>query len=231
MWIGKFLKPIGMIWMALNVVDDLSLVMRVLKLGTVLIPGMSHLSPHMMCDVCEDVMADLMKGSEGLEQLPCGATCFKFPPCVNMCEKIKQSAGNSTHFPCIAAGYCSAEGEIEADIECTVAPVLRCVPARYCQRKMNGLKMSCSLKPGMGRWVGMANAAGAQATALAGGLTSQKRCGEEGAGPYCIAEAQGLGKVAEALGHVLSLVYGGYQTVAAIETPGGDDDVQWLTFW
>jgi hypothetical protein len=225
------LKAIGSVWMALNVVDDLSLMMRFLKLGSVLIPGMSHLSPNMMCDVCGDVMGDLMKGTEGLEQLPCGAVCLKFPPCVSMCEKIKEGAGNSTQFPCVAAGYCSADDTMETDIECTVAPMLRCAPARYCQRKRDGMKMSCVLKPGMGRWVGMANAASAQASAMASGLTSQKRCGEEGAGPYCIAEARGLGKVAEAAGHVLSLFLGGFETVRAIETPGGDDDVQWLTFW
>ena len=37
--------------------------------------------------------------------------------------------------------------------------------------------------------------------------------------------------IAEALGHALALLYGGFETVRSIETPGGDDDRQWLIFW
>ena len=59
-----------------------------------------------MCSLCDDVMGDLLKGSEGLDALPCKYACLGIPACVRMCENIKSSATNATGFPCIAAGYC-----------------------------------------------------------------------------------------------------------------------------
>lgn len=73
--------------------------------------------------------------------------------------------------------------------------------------------------------------AGRHTAAIAAGLIEQKRCGEPGAGPYCIAEPSGFSKVFHFLSLLVSLVYGGYKSIIAIETPGGDDDQQWLTFW
>jgi len=70
-----------------------------------------------------------------------------------------------------------------------------------------------------------------EAGALVQGLVSQPHCGEEGAGPYCIAKPRGSGALAEILGFALSILYGGYRSVVALESPGGDDDQQWLTFW
>ena len=65
-------KPIVVIWAGLNAIDDLSLLFRFARLGSVLVPGLSSLQPHMMCDVCDDVMGDLLKGSDGLQALPYG---------------------------------------------------------------------------------------------------------------------------------------------------------------
>lgn len=67
--------------------------------------------------------------------------------------------------------------------------------------------------------------------AMATGLLHQKRCGEPDAGPYCIAESSGFGRVAEFLAWFLPILYGVYASTIAIESPGGDDDQQWLTFW
>ena len=194
------------------------------------IPGGSRAD---LCDVCDDVMGDLLKGTEGLEALPCNWACLRVPPCVQMCEKVKAASVNSTHYPCIAAGYCDAvaEGEIDSVAECSVGPFFRCTPSRYCQRKRKGFRFSCDLRPGIGRWIGMRNAVGTHAAALADGLFSQPHCGEPGAGPYCIATPTGIGAVAEGIGHILSVIYGGWKTIASIESPGGDDDRQWLTFW
>ena len=67
-------KPIVVIWAGLNAIDDLSLLFRFARLGSVLVPGLSSLQPHMMCDVCDDVMGDLLKGPDGHEALPRGAS-------------------------------------------------------------------------------------------------------------------------------------------------------------
>lgn len=215
----------------LAVVDDLGLVFRMARLGQVLLPGGS--SRTELCDVCDDVMGDLLKGSDGLGAVPCSWACLKIPSCVKMCESVKSASGNSTKFPCIAAGYCDPVDEdmADADVECSVGAFFSCQPQRYCKRKRSGLRFSCHLRPGIGRWVGMKNAVGSHASALADGLLSQPRCGEVGAGPYCIATPRGFGAAAEAIGHFISIAVGGLKTVAAIESPGGDDDRQWLTFW
>ena len=219
-----------LIWAGLNAIDDVAMLFKFGRLAAVVIPGGRDSD---LCDLCDDVMGDLMKGAEGLDAIPCNWACLRIGPCVKMCEAVKGASQNSTHFPCIAAGYCDAleEGEMDADVECSVGPLFSCQPARYCKRHRKGLRFSCELRPGIGRWIGLQNAATAHAGAIASGLLSQPRCGEEGAGPYCIASPTGMGAVAEAIGHVLSLAYGGLATVSSIETPGGDDDRQWLTFW
>ena len=222
-------KPVVVVWAGLNALDDLSVLMRLARLGSIVLPGTDKSD---MCDVCDDVMGDILTMG-GIDAIPCRLACLRIPQCVQMCENIKEVSANSSKFPCIAAGYCDAieEGTVDSDIECSVAPILRCVPNRYCKAVRKGFRMSCELKPGIGRWVGMKNAVGNHAAAIADGLLAQPHCGEEGAGPYCIAQPTGMGVFAELLGHVLSLVYGGIQTVISIETPGGDDDRQWLTFW
>ena len=224
------LKPIIYIWATMNAVDDLTILIRVFRLGTMMLPGHGKSG---QCAMCDDVMGDLLRGSEGLEAIPCNWACLRVPRCVQMCEGIKRAGQNSTHYPCIAAGYCDAvdEGEVEVEGHCVTGAFFSCQPSHHCIRKRRGIKFSCELRPGIGRWVGMKNAVGQHAGALADGLLSQPHCGEPGASKYCIATPTGLGAVAEGIGHILSVVYGGWKTIASIESPGGDDDRQWLTFW
>eukprot|EP00966_Prymnesium_polylepis_P186354 4319487-Prymnesium_polylepis.2 len=231
MWIG-FLRPILALWAGLNLVDDFGVVMRFARLVTATFPGM-HRDRFFLCNVCDDVMDDMLKGGDGLRSVPCAWACLRIPQCMRMCETLKGMTQNSSHFPCIAAGYCDAvaEGEMDAAVECSVAPMLRCVPERLCKRERRGARFACVLKPGYGRWVGLANTVSKNTAAFAAALLQQPHCNEPDAGPFCIATPAGLGWLAEMLGHVLTLGYGSVATVRAIETPGGDDDRQWLTFW
>ena len=218
------------IWAGLNAVDDLSVLFRLGRLGLALLPGSASLST--MCDICDDVMVDLLKGAEGLQSLPCSWACLKVPECVAMCTNVKEFSQNSSRFPCLAAGYCEDSSKADWDEQCHMAPIFRCVPSRLCARRRNGFRFSCVLKPGYGRWMGMQQAVSDNFGALAAALWDQPRCGEPGAHPtYCIAKPRGLGAVADSAGKVLSLGYGMLSTVHALETPGGDDDRQWLTFW
>ena len=201
------------LWAGLNAVDDLTMLFRVVRLGAVLVPGNGQAN---LCDVCDDVMGDLLKGTDGLEALPCQWACLGVPKCMRMCERVKAASLNSTHYPCVAAGYC-VDGEIDSVDECTVGPFFTCNPSRYCVRKRKGFRVSCELRPGIGRWIGMRNAVGTHAAALTEGLWKQPHCGEPGAGPYCIAEPKGVGALAEGVGHVLSVVYGGWSTIVSIE--------------
>ena len=160
-------KPVVVLWAGLNAIDDLSMLLRVGRLAAVLLPGGDKTD---MCDVCDDVMGDLLSGSDGLEALPCKYACLGIGGCIDMCEKVKASSANATNFPCVAAGYCEADDEDDGgDVDCQVVPILRCAPARYCKRKRVGLRMTCTLKPGIGRWVGMKNAVGQVGAALGRG--------------------------------------------------------------
>ena len=228
MW-GGFLRVFVGVWAGLNAVDDLSVLFRLGRLGMALLPGSA--SPSTMCDICDDVMVDLLKGAEGLQTLPCSWACLGVPECISMCENVKGHAQNSSRFPCVAGGYCEADKADDWDVQCHMAPVFRCVPSRLCTRRRHGFSFSCVLKPGYGRWVGMQQAVSEHAGALAAALWEAPRCNEVGAGPYCIAKPRGIGALAETAGKLLSLGYGMLRTVHALETPGGDDDRQWLTFW
>ena len=80
------------IWAGLNAVDDLSVLFRLGRLGLALLPGSASLST--MCDICDDVMVDLLKGAEGLQSLPCSWACLKVPECVAMCTNVKEFSQN-----------------------------------------------------------------------------------------------------------------------------------------
>ena len=229
--VAVLVRPLIVLWAGLNALDDVGGMLRLARLLSATLPG--HKERFHLCEVCDDVMSNLLKGSEGLLSVPCSWACLRIPRCMRMCEALQAHGQNSSHFPCIAAGYCDAvaEGEVDAAVECSVAPMLRCVPERLCKRERQGYKLACVLKPGIGRWVGMRNALTKNSAALAAALLRQPHCNEPDAGPFCIATPTGLGWLAETLGHILTLGYGSAQTVRAIETPGGDDDRQWLTFW
>ena len=72
--------------------DDLSVLFRLGRLGLALLPGSASLST--MCDICDDVMVDLLKGAEGLQSLPCSWACLKVPECVAMCTNVKEFSQN-----------------------------------------------------------------------------------------------------------------------------------------
>jgi hypothetical protein len=229
-----------MIWVGLNALDDLASVMKISRLvGSSLSPFRKDEGKDSMCDLCDDVVAGLMAGSDGVQAVPCSWMCLRVPKCMKMCENVKNGMTSSLEFPCVAAGYCTND-EAEEDaifglalthLECEKGPLFSCEPRRYCRRKRNGWKYTCNPKPGIGRWVGMQKAASTHTAALAAGILSQKRCGEPDAGPFCVIAPTGTGKIAEILGAMLSLLYAGYKSIVAIETPGGADDQQWLTFW
>jgi hypothetical protein len=84
------LKPIVFIWAGLNVLDDLSSVMKISRLVGGSIPIFRRVeSSDNLCDLCDDVVAGLMRGSEGLQSVPCSWICLRIPKCMNMCSHIQ----------------------------------------------------------------------------------------------------------------------------------------------
>ncbi|CAJ1946053.1 unnamed protein product [Cylindrotheca closterium] len=235
-WFVAVLKPFLIVWTGLKVIDDMALLVRLSRLGlaTVPFPGKKRDESKAMCGLCDDVVGDLMVGSDGISVIPCNVACIGIKPCIEMCEKVKEASEETSEFPCIALGYCDAmeHGYVSStDIDCKSGAFFSCQPSQYCRRKREGVKMRCELKPGIGRWNGMKNLASTYTAALAIGLSSQLYCSEPGAGPYCITKPKGTGLLAEWAGFGLVILWGGYKSISALETPGGNDDRQWLTFW
>ena len=228
-------KPIAFIWAGLNLIDDMSLMVRLGRLGASVIPFPGKKKDqNSMCGLCDDIVASFMAGQDGIGIVPCNAACLGIPKCIDMCELVQEVSQNSSQFPCVAAGFCDPidTGYVDSlSMDCSAGAFFSCLPKQYCRRKREKFKFSCELRPGIGRWNGMKHLAGRNAASLVEGLRNQKHCGEEGAGEYCIARPTGIGLVAEMAGHVISFVIAGYKSILAIETPGGNDDRQWLTFW
>jgi len=188
----QLLKPFIYVWAGLNFIDDLSIVMKITRLVGVSIFRRGE-NEDAVCNLCDDVMETLLRGSEGLEAVPCSWICLRTPKCTKMCQRIQEVAEESGNFPCVAAGYCVNEEEEDDvrsflnELDCKKGPLYSCEPKKFCRRKRKGLRYTCNLKPGVNRWIHVQKAASKHTAALAAGLLSQKRCDEPGAGPYCIA--------------------------------------------
>ena len=186
------------------------------------------------CSLCEKLVEMILKEVELDEMsegggIQCGALCFGFGKCVRQCDKIVGAMANSTGFPCMAAGICPAVDDW-GDVSCAFSyKSMGCEPRAQCARK--GFLNQCELKPSYKKWKKMGSLVSEEFNALAGGLTQRKRCSEKDAGPYCIKDSEGLGYLAEVGGLVLTFLGAAAFSIRAIETPGGDDDRQWLTFW
>ena len=90
----------------------------------------------------------------------------------------------------------------------------------------------CDLKPGYKQWKKHKNNMLKNVGALAEAVHKLPKCGEEGASEvFCVNEPTGRALVCEYVGYLLVVVVGTFNSIRAIETKGGDDDRQWLTFW
>ena len=113
MWPALLKWPLA-VWAALNAVDDLGDSWRLLKLVATGLTGGVGSSDDNLCSLCDGVMSDmLLKGSEGISELPCNWVCLRIPKCVRMCERLKDFSTNSTSFPCVAAGYCPGKSHTQ----------------------------------------------------------------------------------------------------------------------
>ena len=183
------------------------------------------------CEACHRVTALLLKVIELDEagDIDCKRLCFRSNACSNMCEKITNAMATSERYPCVAAGICPAEDENESDMICRFDwRMMRCTPSSSCQRRFPA---RCVVSDGLRSWRRYSFFIGRHAGLVASALQNQPRCGERDAGPYCVREPSGLGQACELLSFVLPFLYGTLASVRAVETPGGDDDRQWLTFW
>ena len=198
-------------------------------LGWAIMRGRGENAGCMLCDKLVTVVlkeAELDEMSEG-GGVDCASICFKVPSCIRSCEKITSAMTNSTGFPCIAAGLCPAADEF-GEVSCKWSyKSMGCEPLHACEYKFP----KCELRSGMKKWKQVSHLMSSHIGAFDDAFRHRKRCSEKDAGPYCIREAEGLGLLAEWGSLALTFLGGAACSIRAIETPGGDDDRQWLTFW
>ena len=162
-----------------------------------------------------------------MDDINCHGICHRLDRCVKICDKLKSAPQTSTKFPCVAAGYCPAVDEFGPMPNCKYKFPTSCSPSNVCQCK----NMHCQLSEGYKQWHRMDAMLTQNLGALTGALSKMPKCGETGAHAiFCINEPVGLGMYCKQ-GSYLLCFYACVWYVLAIESPGGDDDRQWLSFW
>ena len=183
------------------------------------------------CELCHHTTAFILKVSEldEADAVDCNNLCFGTRKCSEVCSKIMTALATSKQYPCVAAGLCPVE-DVDSDIVCRFDwRSMRCTPSTACARKFPA---RCVIRDGLQTWRRQINMLGKHAGLMANALANQPRCGDEGAGPYCVQAPSWFGShAAELLSWALPFCVGTLASVRAVETPGGDDDRQWLTFW
>jgi hypothetical protein len=183
------------------------------------------------CALCHKTTGLLLKVTEldEVDDIDCSKLCFGSSRCRDICGSIIKVLGTSESYPCVAAGLCPVEDE-DTNIVCKFDwRTQRCFPVTACQRKFPA---RCVINAGLQRWRRQVNVLGKHAGLMASALANQPRCGSADAGPYCVHAPQWIGsKVCEVLAWVVPFCFGTLASIRAVETPGGDDDRQWLTFW
>ena len=185
------------------------------------------------CDEMVTLVLDFEDAKDDAEDGMCEEICpFKLTKCVEMCTKLVDMLSSSTKFPCEALGFCPTLDEFGEEIECSYDIAKGCLPAEACRLTSRIPFPKCDLRPGLKRWKRYTHMMTENVGALAAAVQSLPRCGEPGAHDvFCVNEASGFGVICEYAGYVLVFIVATFQSIRAIETPGGDDDRQWLSFW
>lgn len=115
---------------------------------------------------------------------------------------------------------------------CKLTPRLHRQPSNMCTVVRMLPVPVCDLKPGYKQWKKQKAQMLKNVGALAEAVQKLPKCGEDGASElFCVNEPTGFSLLCEYVGYVFVFVFGTFNSVRAIETKGGDDDRQWLTFW
>jgi hypothetical protein len=178
------------------------------------------------CTLCDKVVTLLLSGEAegGMDELDCNGLCFHLDRCIKICDKIKTTLASSSRFPCVAAGYCPQVDEFGPMPKCIYKFPASCEPAYMCAFKFP----KCELADGYKKWRKMNAMLTQNLGAVAGALTKMPKCGEPGAHKtFCINEPTGIGLYCKNSAYLL-YVWACICSVMAVESPGGDDDRQWL---
>ena len=148
----QLLKPFVVLWAGANFIDDLAIVMKIARLVREGIFHNRNEDPETICDMCDDVMEDVLKGSETLGVVPCSWICLGASKCTKMCETIQKLSDKSAEYPCIAAGYCATDddgnSDLQNEIACKKGPLFSCEPKKFCRKKRPKFSFvyTCDLK-------------------------------------------------------------------------------------
>lgn len=228
-------SPMVVIVMAVQFASDIQWYKRMASLMWKMMTGSGR---EAACDFCDQVITTVMDLKDTKDEASdpeelCGAVCpFGIKYCMNICTNLMDAIGSSTKFPCEAIGMCPSLDEDGEEIECSYQVSRGCQPSQMCTLKRMLPMPQCDLKPGYKQWKKKKANLLKNMGQLAEAIHKLPNCGEEGASElFCVNEPKGFSLFCEYVGMVFVLVFATFNSIRAIETKGGDDDRQWLTFW
>jgi hypothetical protein len=188
------------------------------------------------CDLCDEVITSMMDIEDAKDEADddiCDDICpFALRICMDMCGKLMKAIQSSSKFPCEAIGVCPTFDEDGAEIECKYVIGSGCSPRQQCMLTRQFPTPMCDLKPGYKQWKKQKEHMLKNIGQLSAAIQSLPKCGQEGASElFCVNEATGFSLWCEYAGYAMVFVLGTFNSIRAIETKGGDDDRQWLSFW
>jgi hypothetical protein len=84
----QLFKPFLYIWASLNFIDDISVIMKIFRLVGASTFNRREENPETICNLCDDLMENILRGSEGLEAVPCSWICLRTTKCTQMCRYV-----------------------------------------------------------------------------------------------------------------------------------------------
>jgi hypothetical protein len=187
------------------------------------------------CGLCNR-MVSLILLKDDPKSVNCRALCLsgRFQRCISMCEKVALSLRSTALFPCHALRACDVDdmegGAISSSCEFDWRR-RSCEPHGICNLRWEGVLPRCKVRSGVRDFVRYTSSFTQNSAALAEAMRDSPRCGQEGSSPiFCVNEPTGTGRIAMLCSYALAFV-AVCLSIRAVETPGGDDDTQWLSFW
>lgn len=229
--------PWMIVGMLINYAANIQTYKRTAFLVWKLLKGGSQQAGCALCDEIVERILDVtgvQDSTDKADDLACTDICpWGIKKCITVCERLLEAIRHSGKYPCVAIGMCAEMDEFGPIPRCKFDwTTASCSPPFACSMIRTIPWPKCQLKEGYSKWRKVSSLMSRKAGAMLAAVANAKKCGDEGADPYfCVNEAKGFSLICEWLGYVLVFVVATVASVRAVETPGGDDDRQWLCFW
>jgi hypothetical protein len=103
------------------------------------------------CALCDNIVNFLLHFDDGSPAaIQCSSIClWRFKRCISTCERVIKALGESSHYPCVAAGMCPEFDEFGDLNTCSYSwRKHACEPEGKCHMHVGFPRPRCELKPG-----------------------------------------------------------------------------------